>query len=83
VAARSAKATTGTKPPADTRFGSSNRADERADVWQSRTCWMPFVADRIRPSASQILPRRKGILRLRRGHDTMIIGGFGLSPDAS
>ena len=41
--ARSAKARTGTKPPADTRFGSSNRADERANVWQSRTCWMPFA----------------------------------------
>jgi hypothetical protein len=30
--------------------------------------------------ASQVIPRRKGIPRLRRGHAAKIIGGFGLSP---
>jgi hypothetical protein len=33
--------------------------------------------------ASQILPRRKGILCLRRDHTTKIIGESGLRPGAS
>jgi hypothetical protein len=44
---RSASASTGTSPAADTRLGSSNRADDSENVWQSRTCWMPFVATLI------------------------------------
>jgi hypothetical protein len=43
---RSASASTGTSPAADTRFGSSNAADDRENVWQSLTCWMPFAVDR-------------------------------------
>lgn len=34
------------------------------------------------PSTSQILPRRRGILRLRRGHTFMIISQSGLSLEA-
>jgi hypothetical protein len=37
---------------------------------------MHFVVDPICPSASQIIPRRKGIPRRRRDHTTKIIGGF-------
>ena len=37
--ARSANATTRTSPPADTRFGSSNRADARADVAIGEDAW--------------------------------------------
>jgi hypothetical protein len=72
-------ASTGTSPPADTSVGSSNRADARVNLWQSRTRWMPFAADRIRSSTSQILPQRKGIHRLRRDHHAKIISGSGLN----
>ena len=38
-----AKASTGTSPADDTRFGSSNTAEVAAGVWQSCIYEMPFV----------------------------------------
>jgi hypothetical protein len=40
---------------------------------------MPFVAVGTGPSASPILPPRKGILGLRHAHPTKFIGGSGFS----
>jgi hypothetical protein len=62
-----ASASTATSPAADTSLGSSNSADARESVWQSCACWMPCVVMQNLTVASQILPPRKGILRIAFG----------------
>jgi hypothetical protein len=75
---RSASATTGTRPAADTRFGSSKRADD-GETYGRVSLVGCLRRGPILTFSGQIIPPRKGILPLRRDQTTKIIGGSGIS----
>jgi len=60
--ARRARAITGTRPAADTRFGSSKTADATVGVWKSRIYEMPFSNRTTELQTSPIVPVQRGIL---------------------
>src|SRR5665647_856066 len=62
--ARRARAITGTRPAADTRFGSSKIADATVGVWKSRIYEMPFLNRTTELQTSPIVPVQRGILAL-------------------
>src|SRR5665647_786958 len=62
--ARRARAITGTRPAADTRFGSSKTADTTVGVWKSRIYEMPFSNRSTELQTSPIVPVQRGILAL-------------------
>src|SRR5665647_3478130 len=62
--ARRARAITGTRPAADTRFGSSKTADATVGVWKSRIYEMPFLNRTTELQTSPIVPVQRGILAL-------------------
>ena len=75
--ARCARGSTGTSPAADTRLGSSTRAD-RTGAPRDCTCEMPFVTARTGSYTAPILMPHKGILVQRPAHHLNMHGRSGL-----